>query len=242
VLTRHRGSRAPTLVVAAILAAVIIAGCRAEPVDESGLDDIEDSDPVEAEEPEPDPQDDASEDEGADEPEGDASAEALDEPDGDGGLIPESAFEINDDLDLDAEAQSAILARYARGVRLVEALFAGENVSETDLREYYSEEELAKVYASAERMQTQGRVQLALGSTATFVRLVDYGGGTAIVHRCQVHGADAGVYDIETGERLASPPPGDQLLVAVMALEIEEEQPARWVQVDGGVENDAECS
>jgi hypothetical protein len=242
VLTRHRGSRAPTLLVAAILAAVIVAGCRAEPVDESGLDDIEDSDPVEAEEPEPDPEDDPSEDEGADESEGDASAETLDESDGDGGLIPESAFEINDDLDASEDAQLEVLAVYADGVELVTKLFAGQEVAEEDLAWVFAPDELAQIRGSAQRLEAEGRIQLTEDASSEFVRLVSYAGGQALVHHCQRNGPRSGIYDADTGELLVEPRSEWQLYTGLMGMLVEGEAPARWVTAEGGViDGDPSC-
>jgi hypothetical protein len=228
--------------VAAILAAVIVAGCRAEPVDESGLDDIEDSDPVEAEEPEPDPEDGPSEDEGADEPEGDASAEALDEPDGDGGLIPESAFEINDDLDLDAEAQSAILTRYASAHELRSSLLRGDDVQPSDLQGYFAPTELQKLEASAARLVDAGRAQRTDDATTEFVRVSEAGGGSAVVAHCLRYGPDSGVYDVESDELLVAPRASAQLFEWVMVILIDEGEELRWAVEDGAVIEDERCS
>jgi hypothetical protein len=242
VLTRHRGSRAPTLFVAAILAAVIVAGCRAQPVDESGLDDIEDSDPVEAEEPEPDPEDDLSEDEGADEPEGDASAEALDEPDGDGGLIPESAFEINDDLDLDAEAQIGLLRTYAATYELIEAVLAGEDDQMEQLRPRLTPSQFASVEASRERLRSSGEVQRGLDRTTPFVRLEEFGSGEAVVEHCLRNGPATGTYDEQTGELLFSPDREWLLLHWRLVLLIDDDERAMWAIDEGALVDDEDCT
>jgi hypothetical protein len=242
VLTRHRGSRAPTLLVAAILAAVIVAGCRAEPVDESGLDDIEDSDPVEAEEPEPDPEDGPSEDEGADEPEGDASAEVLDEPDGDGGLIPESAFEINDDLDASEDAQLAVLKAYERAFTLSGQLLAGESVSPEEWEPLFGPDERVRLQTGVDELRADGLVERSDGLESAFVRVEEYSSGQAVVAHCLRNGDGSGIFDAESGEKVYEPPTDWESLRWRMALLEDDDGVAQWAVIDGALVEDVDCA
>jgi hypothetical protein len=224
---------------ALLVVGVLLAACGSETPDiDPDLEEIDslepdpDPEPEPEPDPEPDPDPDAHgpEDEPADEGEGDAA----------GGVIPESAFEINEDLDADEDAQRRLLRTHAAAVRLINAALAGEDVSEDALAEVLSPSELRGVLGSIADQEERGEVQLLPDSTTRFVRIERIDGAGAQILQCIEHGPGSGVFDRDTGEQILEMPP-TELFVDELAMLVEDEQ-VRWVIDGGSVSEDARCA
>jgi hypothetical protein len=236
-------------VCAVVVVALTVSGCRSEPVeDTSGLRDLDDI-PIAPEPEDSDPAADPGPEAGADQDPNEADpidGEAEDGPGEDAWpddlVISRDAVSINEDLDVDQGAQLALLRRYAEGYSLIVALFAGDEVDPRELEEHFSPRQLEGIRGSAERLEADNEVQLGPDSVTLEVRIDSFDGSGAIIHRCQRHGPESGVYDRDTGDLIMSPPTEWQLFAASMALLLDEGAPARWVQDDGAVISDAPCA
>jgi hypothetical protein len=252
ILARRLGQRfgRPRVGLCALLiVALALAGCRSEPADDaSGLRDLDDI-PIEPEPDDAEPETDEASDVGADQNPDESDGVDGDGEDGPSGaawpedlVIPRGAVSINEDLDVDEEAQLALLRRYAEGYSLIVALFAGDEVEASDLEEHFSPDRTARILRAAADLEAADEVQLTEDSRIHWIRLTSFDGAGAIVERCHQFGPDSGIFARDTGQLVFPMPSEWRQSATSMVLLLDEGGPARWVLDDGGELSDAPCA
>jgi hypothetical protein len=234
----RRQRRGVALLAAGVL---VLAGCGPDAPDiDPDLEEIDSLEP----EPEPDPEPELEPDP---EPEPEAEPAIEDDPaeegDHDAGVIPESAFEINEDLDADEDAQRAILEAYAEAFRYeVSVLGRQQHFDEEVARAFYSGPALDGLRGSAEQFEADDLLQTFSDTTASYLRVVASIGFEATVEHCIRFGPDDVVMVRQTEEVVAGGEEEHRLLVATLAMtELPDGRFGFTVDEVGGHE-DARCA